>query len=210
MEPIVIPTAYLPAIAYFLMIIQSNAAIIDIHEHYIKQTCRNRCSIYTANGAIPLIIPVVKVFGNHTPVKDIEIAHSQRWQSNHWQAIESAYQSSPYFLYYKDDLQAFYQKKYTHLIEFNMELLLFIHELTGLKTHFVLSESYLSPGSSGKDLRNELSLNLANAFPTEFYPQVFQHKFGFISNLSIIDLLFNLGPETRAYLERQSLLGPAE
>ena len=115
MVTIVVPAAYLPSVAYVISILQSQSAIIDIHEHYIKQTCRNRCYIYSANGSLPLVIPVIKPGGNHTPVKDIKICHLQRWQLNHWRAIESAYQSSPYFLFFKDELKLFYQIGRAHV-----------------------------------------------------------------------------------------------
>ncbi len=205
MGSIVVPIAYLPSIAYFIHAVRSDRVIIDIHEHYIKQTCRNRTWIGSAGGALALIIPVVKIFGNHTPVKDAGIDNTQRWQINHWRAIESAYRSSPWFLFYQDDFQILYQKTHTLLADFNLDLLRLICKLAGLRTHFILSDRYIDSGSFGRDLRCDLSSDLAGGKPTEPYHQVFQQKFGFIPNLSIIDLLFNIGPETGTYLERQSL-----
>lgn len=205
MEPVVAPTAYLPSIAYMTQVIRSDRVIIDIHEHYVKQTCRNRATIGSANGELSLIIPVKKVLGNHTPVTAIETDNAQRWQIHHWRAIESAYRSSPYFLFYKDDFHYLYNKSSTFLVNFNTDLFRLICKLAGIDIRFSLSERYMTPGSSGRDLRCGLSTDLADGRPAEPYSQVFQHKFGFIANLSVIDLLFNIGPETRAYLERQSL-----
>ncbi|MBP6977743.1 MAG: WbqC family protein [Bacteroidales bacterium] len=205
MEPLVVPIAYLPSIAYFVNVIRSDEVIIDIHEHYIKQTCRNRTYIGSASGALPLVIPVKKVFGNHTPVSVIEIDNAQRWQRNHWRALESAYQSSPYFLYYMDDFHALYKKLYSLLIEFNMDLMRLLCRLTGLDTYFTLSDQYIPPGSYRRDIRNERFSDLTGVAMTEPYQQVFQHKHGFTANLSVIDLLFNLGPECRSYLNRQTL-----
>lgn len=204
MQTVVLPTAYLPSLAYFRCIVQNQSVIIDIHEHYIKQSCRNRCYIYSANGALPLIIPVHKTAGNHTPVKDIEISYLQRWQSNHWRAIESAYQSSPFFLYYKDALKPFYQKQYPYLADFNRELLMVLGGLlrTGFQPGF--SGEYFVPDERSLDLRNEISLSDPHAAGFQLYHQVFQHKYGFISNLSILDLLFNLGPASHEYVQRQN------
>lgn len=208
MVTIVVPAAYLPSVTYCIYILQSHSAIIDIHEHYSKQTCRNRCYIYSANGLLPMVIPVFKPGGNHTPVKDIKICYLQRWQSNHWRAIESAYQSSPYFLFCKDDLKLFYQRRYTYLLDFNMDLLAYISKAIKADLPLVLSKEYIARGTLSTDLRDELSFSCPSAALLPSYHQVFQHKFGFISNLSILDLLFNLGPESKEYLDKQILPDP--
>ena len=104
MSETILSTAYLPPIEYFAMILQSGAWKIENHEHYIKQSYRNRCNIITANGLLNLSIPVNKTDGNHTFIHDIRISYLSNWQSNHWRAIESAYNKSPFFLYYRDDL----------------------------------------------------------------------------------------------------------
>jgi hypothetical protein len=203
MQTIVLPTAYLPSLAYIICIVRNQSVIIDMHEHYMKQSCRNRCYIYSANGALPLIIPVHKSAGNHTPVRDIEISYLQRWQTNHWRAIESAYQSSPFFLYYKDDLRPFYQRNDLHLASFNRDLLALAGKLLTIDLQPCFSEEYTVPDGCHTDLRNERSFSSPHATSFQPYPQVFQHKYGFISNLSILDLLFNLGPESKGYIERQ-------
>ncbi len=203
METVVLPTAYLPSLAYFVCLVRNQSAIIDIHEHYIKQSCRNRCYIYSANGALPLIIPVHKTTGNHTPVRDIKICYLQRWQSNHWRAIESAYQSSPYFLYYEDELKFFYQKHYIYLADFNRELLQLLSGWVKMGVQPGYSVEYCVADAKSVDLRNDISLSDPYFSRFEFYHQVFQHKYGFIPNLSILDVLFNLGPESGEYTERQ-------
>ena len=203
MQTIVLPTAYLPSLAYYVCLVRNRSVIIDIHEHYIKQTCRNRCYIYSANGALPLVIPVHKSTGNHTSVKDIQICYLQRWQSNHWRAIESAYQSSPYFLYYKDELRYFYQTHYTFLADFNRELLALLAGFlkTGVQPGY--SMEYCIADASDRDLRNEPDFSDPYSYRFQPYHQVFQHRSGFIPNLSILDVLFNLGPESGEYAERQ-------
>lgn len=205
MPTIVLPTAYLPSVAYIVSLVQNTSAVIDIHEHYIKQSCRNRCYVASTNGVLPLIVPVHKTAGNHTPVRDIEVSYLQRWQSNHWRAIESAYSSSPYYLYYKDELRPFYQRIYTDLAGMNREILICLGKLLGISIRLCFSEEYIVPDSTGADLRRNKNLFTPGAVHLEPYQQVFLQKFGFIPNLSILDLLFNLGPESKNYLDRQSV-----
>lgn len=204
MQTIILPTAYLPSLAYYVCLVQNTSVIIDLHEHYIKQSCRNRCYIYSANGALPLVIPVHKTTGNHTLVRDIEICYLQRWQSNHWRAIESAYQSSPYFLYYKDELRYFYQRHYAYLADFNRELLELLVGLVKATVEPGYSGEYCIVTDQSRDLRNKISVSDPYCIGFQFYHQVFQHKYGFIPNLSILDVLFNLGPAMNEYTERQN------
>lgn len=174
---------------------------IEIHETYRKQTLRNRCVIYGANGALPLAIPVSKPNGSHTQTKDIRISYHCGWQRIHWNSITSAYNSSPYFLFYKDHFEPFYFKKYSFLIDFNTELLLVLLGLTGIKSTLDYTSSFESFPLSCKDLRNEFAgKHSSSAVPQHAYYQVFSDKHGFIGGLSIIDLLFNEGKKTVRYL----------
>lgn len=200
---ILLPLTYLGPVSYFAEILKADQVIVEVCEHYIKQTCRNRCKISTANVLLDLVIPVRKVHGNHTKVRDMEIVYAQKWQLNHWRAIESAYSKAPFFLYYREELGPYYQKQYRLLSEFNSKLLLLMLdligidkrvdftaryqgaiELTGVEDH---RSAYDSEGLRGKD------------FPV--YYQVFSDKQKFHPDLSIVDLLFNLGPDTKRYLE---------
>ena len=126
---ILLSTAYLGPIEYFASMSNAKEVTIEKQEHYIKQTYRNRCLIATANGIQSLTIPVIKVNGNRTKIKDIQIAYSEKWQLLHWRAIVSAYNHSPYFLYNKDILEPFYFKEFKFLFDFNFQLL---EELLGV------------------------------------------------------------------------------
>ncbi|PLW97253.1 MAG: hypothetical protein C0591_06970 [Marinilabiliales bacterium] len=198
---LILAAAYLPSVSYFALLNNAQNAIIEQFETYPKQTFRNRCEIYTEKGETSLVIPVSKPNGNHTKIKDIQIFNNDNWYVKHWRAIESAYQASPYFLYYKDELKSFFDGSYKMLLEFNLALIRHFCNLFDIKTFIQLSSEYLK--SADIDYREVLSPKkppIIHNFPE--YTQVFDAKHGFIPNLSILDLLFNLGPESRDYLSR--------
>ena len=201
MNELIVSTAYLPPIAFFVSIVETKRITVEQHENYLKQTYRNRCHILSANGILPLSIPVIKTDGNHTKLINIQISNINNWQLNHWRAIESAYNKSPFFLYYRDELEAFYLRKFNNLLEFNSELLSFLLRKIGLKIEIIFSDDFLSIQNEENDLRFKFSPKKEEVIQFPHYYQVFEEKFGFIPNLSIIDLLFNEGPETLNYLE---------
>ena len=197
-------TAYLPPIEYFVQLLVRNKAIIEKEETYPKQTYRNRCRILTANGVLNLSIPVSKPYGNNTKTKDITIINSDRWFTNHWRAINSAYSGSPFFLYYKDDLQEFFSGRYDNLLEFNTELTNVLLNLIGISSTLTYSDSFAIPGQANLSLDARYTITPKKETSSknfEEYTQVFSSKYSFIPNLSIIDALFNLGPETKEYLK---------
>ncbi len=201
-DEIILSLLYLPPIEYFAWILNADSYKVELHENYIKQTYRNRCHIYTANGLLALSIPVHKTTGNHTLISDIEISYMDNWQINHWRAIESAYNKSPFFLYYQDDLKKFYTKTWKYLYEFNTALTECLLKKLKLNSIVNFTESFVPIIDIEKDLRycihpKEESKHIV--FPK--YYQVFESKHNFIPNLSIIDLLFNEGPESLQYLQ---------
>ncbi len=199
---LLISTAYLGSVEYFAFIVQNEKAIIDSGEHYIKQTYRNRCEIYATSGKLSLIIPVIKVNGNHTKIKDIRIAYTEQWQKVHWRAIVSAYNQSPFFLYYRDELEGFYLNTFDYLLDFNLKITETVLNLIGIDNMIEKSVGYIEKNDSDRlDLRNHFSPKKKPATVMPEYVQVFSDKQGFIPNLSIIDLLFNEGPNACDYLE---------
>jgi hypothetical protein len=200
-----LPLTYLGNILYYAHLIQGGCTI-DIHSHYIKQTYTNRCSILTANGIQDLTIPILKP-KEKTPIKEIQISTHDNWQQLHWRTIQSAYNSSPFFEYFCDDYTHFYEKKYNFLIDFNLEIQQKTLELLNFtKIDFSLSDCYNEISNfNTKDLREvinpkKFNVSLYDEFNNPYY-QIFDSKFGFTPNLSIIDLLFNMGNESRIYLK---------
>ncbi|MEI6455094.1 MAG: WbqC family protein [bacterium] len=191
-------TAYLPPIVYMSEVLLSEEIIIEIHETYTKQTCRNRCSICGPNGKQILSIPVIKINGNHTLTKDIRISYHQAWQKIHWRSIETAYSNAPFFLYYRDYFYPLFLKSCDFLLDFNEGLLDAV--LLSLKRNRPIRYT----GSYDKDIDRESADSLvskSSGSDNPEYRQVFHERHGFIPNLSIIDTIFNLGPETATYLE---------
>jgi len=197
---ILLPTVYLPPIEYFAYLVNSDETQIEIQETYPKQTYRNRCKIITANGTLSLSIPVTKIHGNNTRTKDIQISYIEDWQKNHWRAIESAYNASPFFMYFKDELQEFYKANYQSLAEFNFSLLKQLLNFMGYKKEITFTEEYTKKTNKIIDLRSNFNPKKESSFLCPKYFQVFENKHGFQNNLSIIDLLFNEGPNTLNYL----------
>ncbi|MCX6232149.1 MAG: WbqC family protein [Bacteroidetes bacterium] len=200
MGEILLSTAYLPPVSYIAAIHHSDILKIEKYENYIKQSYRNRCNIMTSNGLLSLSIPVNKVDGNHTLLKDIRISYLSNWQMNHWRAIESAYNKSPFFLYYRDDLERFYKHSYEFLIDYNTDLLNLLLKKLNISVDIEYSEAFSPISNDENDYRYRISPKLdidLNNFP--HYYQVFEAKHGFIPDLSIIDLLFNEGPQAKNY-----------
>jgi hypothetical protein len=204
---VIFHTSYLPPISYFHQLVKYRIIYIDIFENYIKQTYRNRCYLYGANGKLSLNIPVIKTTGNHTKVRDLEIDYSQPWQRMHWRSIESAYNTSPFFLYYKDAFEPFYRKQTKFLIDFNSSILTMIAKLCKIQCEIKFTEKYAEPANTIIDLRNTFSSKIKSGQQLEFphYTQVFESKYGFIPGLSILDLLFNEGKYCKEYLLKINL-----
>jgi hypothetical protein len=183
-----LPTAYLPPVAYVAECLQSDQISIEAFETYKKQTCRNHCEIYGPNGRQKLSVPVSKVNGNHTLTKDIRISYLQSWQKIHWRSIETAYNNSPFFIYYRDLFEPFYYKKFDFLLDFNTRLLEVIFRILRIEKEISFTDHF---ENRSDDL---------NDFLLPHYTQVFENKSGFLPDLSTVDLIFNLGPDSREYL----------
>ncbi|MBN4051261.1 WbqC family protein [bacterium AH-315-M05] len=198
-------TTYLGPIQYYLKLLEYPSILFEHYEHFEKQTYRNRCCIYGANGKLNLIIPIQHT-GDRIAIKDVKISYDSDWQKLHWRSIQAAYRSSPYFEYYEDDFAPFFAKKYpahAGLIDFNEALQFRMLGILGLKIKSSHTTSYQELYADSKDYRTTIHPKIAT-YPSLIanpYQQVFEDKHGFISNLSIIDLLFNLGPDAISYLK---------
>ena len=192
MESILLSSAYLPPVSFFTAINSGGDVLIEQYDNYCKQTYRNRCRIAAASGIQTLTVPIVKGTAPKQIMKDVRISDHGDWRRQHWNALESAYMNSPFFLYYQDDFRPFYEKKYEFLIDFNTELTLRIMELAGINKPIKLTESYCKKEENLLDLRQMVNPGINEPENCRPYWQVFKQKHGFIGNLSAIDLLFNI------------------
>ena len=178
-----------------------NSTILwDVHQNYIKQTYRNRTFIHSANGLQKLTVPV-----KHSKIKfsmlEAKIDNTIAWQKNHWRSIQSAYSSSPFFEFYKDSLEKIYLKKYTDLTKFNFDIINLIFEWIEIEIKSELSKGYNIRYENSLDLRKNIKNKRYTSSENIRYRQVFSNKNGFLNDLSIMDLIFNEGPNSISYLK---------
>ena len=197
-------SAYLPPISFFRIIGNSPEVCIEQYDNYQKQTYRNRCMILTSGGPLALTVPVVKSDTPKQLMRDVRISDHGNWRHLHWNALKSAYMNSPFFMYYEDAFKAVYDKHHTFLIDFNQELLYTIADLMNIKSEILLTDAFqpLGEGNRSWDLRWMINPDTHTDEHQTPYFQVFEEKYGFTPNLSAVDLLFNLGPESILYLRK--------
>jgi len=202
LNKVLLSTAYFPPIAWFSQLVKYQFAHIEAHENYVKQSYRNRCLIYSSSGPLPLIIPTKHSDENHIGIRDVEIDFKTKWNLIHLKSIKSSYSKSPFFIYYVDEIALILENPSTSLFTLNSQLIKVICSFLKVQapeyTHEfkkIIPDSY--------DLRYTLHPKQIepnyNSLPP--YYQVFSDKHGFYSNLSILDLIFNLGPEASIYLK---------
>jgi hypothetical protein len=198
MKSVCLSSAYLAPVEYYAALANAEIVYLEHCDYYVKQTYRNRCHIAAANGVMALSIPVNKSSGEKTLMRDVRISDHGDWQLQHWRSIESAYNSTPFFEYYKDDLFPFFEKKWTFLFDYNLEIQTKVLELFDIQPIIKYSTMYQQePDAETVDLRESIHPKKENQlFETKPYYQVFEQRFGFQPNLSIIDLLFNMGNES--------------
>ena len=202
MKTAYLSSAYLAPVEYYTKLLTYDRIFIEQHDHYMKQTYRNRCTIAGPDGEIALSIPTVKPDSLKCPMKDIRISDHGNWRHLHWNSIESAYNSTPFFEYYKDDFQPFYEKKYEFLADFNEELCNLVCELIDIQPVMERTSDYKTTFTPDEyDFREAIHpkkdyhLTDPEFIPRPYY-QVFEARNGFRNNLSIIHLLFNKGTES--------------
>lgn len=198
----ILTTAYFPPVVWFAAVLAGNEILIESCETYSKQSYRNRCVILGPNSTQSLVVPVIKPSGNKSQSSAILISDGN-WRTNHWRSIVTAYNKSPFFLYYRDQIENELFKPYERLFELNFALINLLVKYTGINTQISFTASFVKDYGNNCDLRNAIHPKKIFFDPVSFppYTQVFPDKDGFIPNLSIIDLLFNQGPASISFLK---------
>lgn len=194
----ILPAAYLPSVEYMAELLRGDCTI-DLGEHFIKRSERNRGRILATDGVMELTAQVQHADRPRQPMHTLRLDYSKRWQHQHWGAIVSSYKGSPYFDYYAAEFEPFYQREYSFLAEYNLQMLAVMCRLAAIQMPRV-SEQYLLAGADDLDLRPKHKKG--PTFKTEPYIQVFSESQPFAENLSFIDLLFAEGPASIEVLRR--------
>lgn len=200
----ILSSAYFPPVQWMQKLHIYNKVYVERNDNFCKQTYRNRCVIATANGVQALTVPIERFEGAKCPMRDIRISDHGEWRHLHWNAIVSAYGESPFFDYYADDLRPFFERKWKYLFDFNMEIVDKLCELLDVQPNISLTDSYADAALLGADdLRDVIRPKHPAAdplFAPRPYYQVYASRHGFQSNMSVLDLLCNEGPEGIFYL----------
>ncbi len=196
-------TAFLAPISYFSILQMADEVFLEKFETYSKQSYRNRAVIYSANGSLDITIPVEKIHGNHTLSSEMIVCNKTDWNKKCWRAIESAYRSTPFFIYYSDEYQAIFDNPPKTLWELNQKLLKLNLKHLQLKKTVSETDSFEKKTLELLDFRNSIHPKAKPDFGMVFpeYFQVFSPRLGFKPNMSILDLIFHLGPDANGYLQ---------
>jgi len=205
MNNILLHPSYFGSIAQYVALIHAKEVQFENCDNYQKQTYRNRTNIYGANGALTLNLPILHTKkGTKQLYRDVKIEHQFNTLQIHWKSLESAYRTSPYFEFYEDELAPLFEGKPTYILDFNYQCMGFILDNLQLELNSSKTSEYIASPVDFDDYRflsNPKNKDIGHNFET--YIQVFESKHGFIPNLSILDLLFNQGPNSLNYLEQQ-------
>lgn len=209
-KTVLLSSAYLPPVSYFSKLYAYEKVCVERFDHYMKQSYRNRCVIASAAGPLSLTIPTEKSEDPKCLMKDVRISDHGNWRHVHWNAFVAAYKQSPFFDYYADEFHEFFEKRYSFLFDFNSELCNWLCEQLDMHPVVVWSDDFIVDTAGMDDFREQIHpkkrLQTDDAsFKAVTYYQVFQEKQGFQPDLSVADLLFNMGPEGLLVL-RDSIL----
>lgn len=194
-----LPTAYFGNIEYYSTLLQSEVATIELYENFPKQSYRNRTLIMTANGVIPIIVPLKRGRTGKVMTKDIAVDYSTPWQRNAWRAITSAYRNSPYFDHYEQKIEHFFTARFDTLVEMNSSILDMTMSIIGAVVDIKTTTSYVH-NCSEADYREHFSPKKVPSVIGKPYYQVFSERLPFAENLSIIDLIFCEGTNSKEYI----------
>ncbi|MFD0976069.1 WbqC family protein [Salinimicrobium gaetbulicola] len=207
MNTVLLHPCYFGPVSQFVAIAKADNVVFENEDNYQKQTYRNRQYIYGANGKLLLNIPI-KHSGNktqHQKYREVRIENDFDWQKQHWRSLQTVYRTSPFFEFYEDEFEPLYSKKYDFLMEFNYDCLHTVLEALQLDLDYSKTSEFILKPEDVIDARSLVQAKGRKEFNFEPYTQVFDTKFGYLNNLSVIDLIFNEGPNALNYLENQEI-----
>jgi hypothetical protein len=197
---ILLSTAYLPPLEYFARISGADEVFIEIEENYLKQSYRNRCYILSSGGPHLLTVPVYLGSYHKTHIRDIRIDYTKRWKQIHLRALTSSYNSSPYFLYYFEIIEKIILANHDFLLDLNTNLLMALLNMLRIEIRVSHTTDFMPVDKSSGDFRYTINPKMDSSYKAKEYFQVFNNVYGFVPGLSIVDLVFNMGPESNKYL----------
>ncbi len=210
MQKLLLHPSYFGPVSQFVAMVNAEEIVFENEDNYQKQTYRNRMYIYGANGKLLLNIPI-KHTGDksgHQKYRDLKIENDFPWQKQHWKSIETVYRTSPFFEFYEDEFYPLYHKKFDFLMDFNYHSLHLTLECLQMDLTYQITREYFKTPLEVKDARFLIEAKKKQTQSFEPYNQVFQEKYGFLNDLSIVDLIFNEGPNALNYLQRQEISFP--
>ena len=204
----IFPAFFFPNIKYLKHLNNYEKVIIETKESFPKQTFRNRTYILSSNGVINISVPIIKENSYRQTTSEVKICYNDNWNIKAWRTITSAYGKSPYFEYFEDEIKHFFTNKYEKLFDLNLDILFYFKKRFEIETNIILSDNYSNIIPNEIDFRNKFipsqkSSNEKVKGIFQEYIQCFYEKFGFIENLSCIDLLFNTGRESIQYIKNK-------
>ena len=211
MKPILLHPSYFGPISQWVAFVHAEKVFFEKEDNYQKQTYRNRMYIYDANGRLTLNIPIKHSSalglkpGGHQKYKNVQIENDFNWQLQHWRAFKASYQTSPFFEFYEDELHPLYHKQYKFLMDFNYDCMEFVADCLQVDWEFNKTSEYILKPEDKTNYRNLVNAKSHEGFENIPYTQVFDTKAGFLPNLCILDLIFNEGNASLAYLQSQEL-----
>ena len=207
MERLLLHPSYFGPVSQFVAIAKADELIFENEDNYQKQTYRNRMYIYGANGKLLLNIPIKHIGdkSSHQKYKDVRIENNFDWQKQHWKSLQTVYRTSPFFEFYEDDFLPLYSRKYEFLMEFNYACLDLVLECLQIDKEYSKTKEFILKPQDLTDGRSLVKAKGERKFVLEPYTQVFKNKFGYLNDLSIVDLVFNEGPNAANYLQNQEL-----
>lgn len=202
---ILVHPTYFPSIVQMAAIVQAESVVFETDDNYQKQTYRNRAYIAHTNGRLALNVPIKhSAHGERQKTKEVRVENNFPWQSQHWKSLQTAYRTSPFFEFYEDELEPLFTNRVDRLMDHNFQIFDTLCDLLGFSCSYSKSEEYFK-NPKEQDLRYLVEAKTKKAYTLEPYSQVLEAHHGNLKNLSVLDLLFNQGPNALNYLESQQI-----